>query len=234
MNKQSNSYTLLYIIGLVIVVGAALAFVSTTLKPLQQKNADADKMKQILMSVNVSPENIDELTDIYNNRVKGIVVNANGEIVDGIVAFDINVANESKEPVEKRRLPVYIYSDTEVGTKYILPMSGNGLWGPIWGYLAMNSDGKTVYGAYFSHQGETPGLGAEIEKEFFRDEFKGKELFDNDKFTPITVVKKGQAPAGDLHMVDGISGGTITSKGVGAMLDNCLSPYSKYLESLKK
>lgn len=98
----------------------------------------------------------------------------------------------------------------------------------------MNSDGKTVYGAYFSHQGETPGLGAEIEKDFFRNEFKGKELFENDRFTPIKVVKNGQATQGNLHEVDGISGGTITSKGVGTMLANCLSPYSKYLESLKK
>lgn len=234
MNKQSNSYTLLYIIGMVIIVGAALAIVSSTLKPLQQKNADADKMKQILLSVNVAPDNIDQLTAIYNERVKGMVTNADGSTEEGVVAFDVNVANESKKPVEDRLLPVYIYNDDEVGTKYILPMSGNGLWGPIWGYLALNSDGTTVYGAYFSHQGETPGLGAEIEKQFFRDEFKNKVLFENDKFTPITVVKAGQAPEDNPHMVDGISGGTITSKGVGAMLDNCLAPYSKYLETLKK
>ena len=113
-------------------------------------------------------------------------------------------------------------------------MNGNGLWGPIWGYLSLNVNGTTVYGAYFSHQGETPGLGAEIEKPFFQERFKGKVLFKNDRFLPIEIVKAGQHPLGNADYVDGISGGTITSKGVGAMLDNCLAPYRTYLETIKQ
>ena len=116
--------------------------------------------------------------------------------------------------------------------KYILPVYGAGLWGPIWGYVAFDADGSTIYGAYFAHQGETPGLGAEIEKPKFTDEFKGLNLFKDGQFMPIAVVKAGQKPQGGEDYVDGVSGGTITSKGVGAMLDNCLTPYKSYLESL--
>lgn len=234
MNKQSNTYTLLYIIGIVVVVGTALAIVSTTLKPRQQKNADADKMKQILLSVNVQPDNIDSLTAIFDRCVEGITIDAEGKITDGTKAFDINVANESKKAPDDRILPLYIFHNDEIGTKYIIPMNGNGLWGPIWGYLSLNADATTVYGAYFSHQGETPGLGAEIEKPFFRERFKGKTLFKNGRFLPIEIVKAGQHPAGDADYVDGISGGTITSKGVGAMIDNCLLPYRQYLEQKQK
>lgn len=233
MNKQSNSYTLLYIIGLVIIVGAALAVVATTLKPLQQKNIDADKMRQILMSVNCNPGSADSLTLIFNERVKGLTVNADGKKVDGVEAFDVDVAAQSKLPAAERILPLYIYNDTEIGTKYIIPMNGAGLWGPIWGYISLDDDCTTVYGAYFSHQGETPGLGAEIEKPFFRDRFKGKVLFKDNRFLPIEIVKAGVKPSGNADYVDGVSGGTITSKGVGAMLDNCLSPYKSYLETVK-
>lgn len=233
MNKQSNTYTLLYIIGIVLVVGTALAIVSTTLKPLQQKNAAADKMRQILMSVNLHTENIDSMTAIFNRCVDGITIDASGKTVDSTNAFDIDVAVESKKPADDRLLPLYIFNDNGIGTKYIIPMNGNGLWGPIWGYLSLNEDGSTIYGAYFSHQGETPGLGAEIEKPFFSDRFKGKHIFKDGQFLPIEVVKAGQHPQGAADYVDGISGGTITSKGVGSMIDNCLRPYRLYLENLK-
>jgi Na+-transporting NADH:ubiquinone oxidoreductase subunit C len=122
----------------------------------------------------------------------------------------------------------------DAGTKYILPLSGMGLWGPIWGYVSLDDDGSTVYGAFFGHQSETPGLGAEITKEAFTSQFPGKQMFKNGEFLPVTVVKKGQTPAGNEDYVDGISGGTITSKGVAAMLDECMQPYQTYLETLSK
>ena len=130
------------------------------------------------------------------------------------------------------RLPVYVCTLADGSRKYILPVYGAGLWGPIWGYVAVDSDGSTIYGAYFAHQGETPGLGAEIEKPAFSDHFEGRHLFKEGKFQPIEVVKKGMVPTDGADYVDGISGGTITSKGVGAMLDNCLTPYKKFLRSL--
>ena len=111
-----------------------------------------------------------------------------------------------------------------------MALHGAGLWGPLWGYLSVDSDKNTVYGADFSHQGETPGLGAEIAKPAFSNEFKGKKLFMDGTFKSIAVVKPGKSVAGQDY-VDGISGGTITSQGVQAMLFNSLNGYVKFLTS---
>ncbi|MDE7125565.1 MAG: NADH:ubiquinone reductase (Na(+)-transporting) subunit C, partial [Muribaculaceae bacterium] len=156
-----------------------------------------------------------------------------GEVI-GTDAFAVNVAAQSKiTDTDKRELPVYICTLSDGSTKYILPVYGAGLWGPIWGYVAIDSDGSSIYGAYFAHQGETPGLGAEIEKPAFSDQFADKKLFKNDIFMPVSVVKAGQKPQGNEDYVDGVSGGTITSKGVGAMLANCISPYEAYLSTIR-
>lgn len=233
MNKQSNTYTIIYIIALVLVVGSALALTAMALKPRQQENADADKKRQILAAVHITadPKDISSTFDKY--ITDQFIVDEAGERV-GDDAFAVNVANESKTVPEKRELPVYVCTLADKGeTKYILPVYGAGLWGPIWGYVALDSDGSTVYGAYFAHQGETPGLGAEIEKPAFSDQFEGKQMFKGDKYLPVTVVKAGQKPLGDEDYVDAVSGGTITSKGVAAMLNDCLTPYKNYLETLR-
>ncbi len=234
INKQSNVYTIVYITVMVVIVGAARAFTAMSLKEKQTENADADKMRQILQSVHLTTERATVVEDYKKYITSTIVVNSNGEQVEGADAFAINVANEAKKPADQRQLPVYICTLPDVGTKYIIPLAGMGLWGPIWGYVSLDSDGTTIYGAFFDHQGETPGLGAEITKPAFTDQFNGKEMFKNGLFLPVTVVKKGQVPQGDMDYVDGISGGTITSKGVGSMLDECLKPYKAYLESLSK
>lgn len=232
MNKQSNIYTIVYIIVLVVVVGTALAFTSLSLKERQQANADNDKRRQILASVNVAASP-DEITNEFNKYIIGqIVVNSTGDSI-GNDAFSIDIAKQVKEPADKRLLPIYICS-IDNSIKYIIPLYGAGLWGPIWGYISLNNDASTVYGAFFDHQGETPGLGAEITKEAFRSQFTGKEIFKADEFLPVTVVKAGQQPAGNEDYVNGISGGTITSKGVGSMLDDCLAPYRTYLETTRK
>ena len=232
MNKQSNSYTILYIIVLVLVVGSALALTAMALKPRQQENADADKKRQILASVHVVAE-ASEIASTFDKYVTDqFIVNEKGEHI-GDNAFAVNVANQSKEAAAERQLPVYVCTMPGDGaTKYILPVYGAGLWGPIWGYVALDADGSTVYGAYFAHQGETPGLGAEIEKPAFSGQFSGKHLIKDDTFRPIAVIKGGAVPQDGSDYVDGVSGGTITSKGVAAMLDKCLAPYSKFLESL--
>jgi len=230
MNKQSNIYTTIYIIVLVLIVGTALAVTSLSLRDRQEANANADKMKQILASVNITAGDSD-IASIFNQRItRQIVVNDKGQEIDG-KAFDINIAEEVKLPAGQRKLPVYV-CETDHGTKYILPAYGAGLWGPIWGYISINENGSEIYGAFFAHQGETPGLGAEIEKPAFRNEFKGLNLFKDGEFHPIAVVKTGQKPSGNEDYVNGISGGTITSKGVGSMIDNCLSPYKSFLENL--
>lgn len=238
INKQSNVYTIAYIIVAVIVVGAALAFTAMSLRDKQQANADADKMKQILRSVRVEVPQADLAATFDSMITSQLIVNSKGQVVataakgDASV-FSTDIAAQSKLPADERRLPVFMCRLDDGAVKYILPVYGAGLWGPIWGYVAIDADGSEIYGAYFSHASETPGLGAEIEKPFFQERFEGKQIVKDGRFIPVEIVKAGQRPADpDADYVDGISGGTITSKGVGAMLDNCLRPYAAYLETL--
>lgn len=234
MNKQSNIYTIVYIIVMVAAVGTALAFTAMSLRPKQVDNANADKMKQILASVRITPTPGEVTTDFEKYITAQFIVNEAGEKV-GDNAFGVDVAAESKiKDTADRKLPVYECRIAENDVKYIIPVYGAGLWGPIWGYVSFDSDGSTIYGAYFAHQGETPGLGAEIEKAAFSDQFVGKQVFKGGAFYPIEVVKAGQKPADESDYVDGISGGTITSKGVGSMLDNCLTPYKAFLQTLSE
>lgn len=233
LNKQSNIYTILYISVLVIVVGAVLAVTAMTLKSRQQSNADADKMKQILASVHVAVDDANVVRMFNELIVETPVVNSKGTIINDN-AFNVDVRQQAKiaDPAD-RKLPLYVCDLGEKGIKYIIPVAGNGLWGPIWGYIAIDSNGSTIYGAYFAHQSETPGLGAEIEKPAFCNQFNGKEMFKNGQFLPVAVLKKGlKAPKGEDY-VDAVSGGTITSKGVSAMLDQCMTPYKAYLEKLQ-
>lgn len=231
MNKQSNVYTVIYIIIMVVVVGVALAYTSMSLKDRQNDNVAADKMRQIISSLRIAPEEdvkaqfAEVITDQY-------LVNAQGERIDGD-AFAVNVANEVKKPAAERQLPVYEARVADGSLKYIIPVYGAGLWGPIWGYVALDDDASTIYGAFFNHEGETPGLGAEITKEAFSSQFQGKEMFKNGELVPVAVVKAGQTPTNGADYVDGISGGTITSKGVSAMLEDCFAPYNAFLQSIR-
>lgn len=233
MNRQSNSYTLIYSIGLVVLVGILLSVVYQVLKPMQDENIANDKKKQILAAVLIAPQEGESVSELYDNYIKeSYNVGLNGERLSvNIDPFDVNVSAEVKTNPEARILPIFV---AEVGKskKYIVPIYGAGLWGPIWGYVSFNSDGKTIYGAYYAHQGETPGLGAEIEKHTFQDQFKGKSVFNGEEFRPIAVVKVGQEPS-DREYVHGISGGTITSQGVSAMLENSLAPYKNFLNKLQ-
>lgn len=231
MNKQGNTYTLIYTAVMVIVVAFILAFAAIGLKPAQQKNIAIDKMSQILNSVNIvsTPENAQELYGKYIDD--SFVVDANGQLVKG-ESFSMNIADQLKLPESQRTLPIFICTDDSGSPKYIIPLSGTGLWGPIWGYISIENDGNTVYGAYFAHQGETPGLGAEIEKPHFQKQFQGKHFFIDGTFMPIAVEKAGHKPQNGADYVDAVSGGTITSKGVQSMLQSCVEPYAQFLESL--
>ncbi len=232
INKESKLYTIIYIVVLVVVVGSALALTSISLKDKQIENANAAKMGQILASVNIFPPQ-DSISAYYTRFItETCVVDQAGQTIPGGDAFAVNVQQQAAAPADGRELPVFVCTLADGAKKYILPIYGAGLWGPIWGYISVDADGSTIYGAYFAHQGETPGLGAEIEKPAFSDQFRGCHLFKNGVFMPVAVVKAGQHPAGDEDYVDGISGGTITSRGVGAMIDNCLTPYQNFLKTL--
>ena len=177
MNRQGNLYTIIYIVALVVVVGAALAFTSISLKDRQQANVEADKMAQILASVQITPEPGQVIDDYKRFITDTYCVDMQGNRIEGATAaFDVDVDAQSKEAPDKRLLPVYECTLDDGSVKYIMPMYGAGLWGPIWGYISVDADGSTIYGTYFAHQGETPGLGAEIEKPKFREQFDGKHL----------------------------------------------------------
>ncbi|MCM1370052.1 MAG: NADH:ubiquinone reductase (Na(+)-transporting) subunit C [Candidatus Amulumruptor caecigallinarius] len=233
MNRQSNTYTIIYAAILVAVVGVVLSMVYQALRPQQEENISNDTKRQILAAALITPDNGQSVSDLYAEHIRTtFIVNSKGEKVDsGKDPFKVNIALESKKPTDERELPVFVCSTTD-GDKYILPVYGSGLWGPIWGYVALDSNGDTIYGAYFAHQGETPGLGAEIEKPTFSGQFKGKNIFNAaGGFTSVKVVKAGQEPSEGSY-VHAVSGGTITSQGVQKMLVNSLQPYSEFLKNL--
>ncbi len=230
MDRQGNTFTFIYASVMVVVVAALLAFVSQSLKPIQEKNVEIAKKIDILKSVKIISTSKDAEKK-YEENVgdNSFVINYSGEKIDG-EAFAVNMEKEVKKDFEDRKYPVYV-STINGEKKFIVQVRGKGLWGPIWGYISFNSDKKTIYGATFGHKGETPGLGAEIEKSEFQAQFVGKTIFDKDgKFTSVQV-NKSVDTSKDPHAVDAISGGTITSKGVEAMLQDCLSGYEKFLKN---
>lgn len=225
----SNRYIFIYSAVMVIIVAVFLTLVSIGLKPQQEFNIRVEKMQNILSSVNVptTKENAEELFNKYIIDQK--VYDINGNEKNDIKAFDVNVEEESKKPEEKRLLPIYVCKLEDGSQKYIIPMYGKGLWGPIWGYISLNDDKNTIYGAFFDHKGETPGLGAEIATPEFQKQFVGKKIFDdNGNFVSVKAIKGGAAPD-DVHGVNAITGGTITSKGLTKMLFDEIKPYQNIL-----
>jgi Na+-transporting NADH:ubiquinone oxidoreductase subunit C len=230
MDKQGNTYTFIYATVMVVVVAALLAYVADTLKAPQVKNEEIAKKIQILQSVNIASDATDAEAK-YEKYIgtNAYVLNLNGEKQSGD-AFKVDMAKELKKKPIDRAYPIYECNHPD-GKKYIIPLRGKGLWGPIWGYISLNVDKKTIFGATFGHKGETPGLGAEIDKDWFQKPFQGKPIYDqNGMFTSIQVNKSGTGK-GTNHEVDAISGGTITSKGLEAMLNNCLRGYDKFLKN---
>ncbi len=226
MNRQGNIYTILYAVVLVVVVAALLAVVALWLQPTQYENIENEKRQNILRSVKIesTAENSKTLFDKY--ITKQFIINANGEETKG-EAFKVDLAKEVKKPCLDRQLPVYV-ATIDGTTKYVLPVRGTGLWGPVWGYVSLNGDKNTVFGTVFNHKGETPGLGAEISTESFCVQFDGKTIFDQEHLVSILVKKGGHATG--PHEVDAISGGTITSKGVERMLRDYLTCYESFLK----
>lgn len=177
----------------------------------------------------------DEIEATYAKSIQELVVNAKGEEVSTITPADIVLKDEMLKPPGDRHLPLYVYTDQHQVKRYIIPMQGTGLWGPIWGFISLESDFNTVYGSFFAHKSETPGLGAEISESFFQKQFEGKKIMgDDNRFISVRVVKKAaKVPFGNEHRVDGISGGTITSNGTDLMLRTWIEMYLPYFETLK-
>lgn len=222
MKTNSNSYTIIYAAVMVVIVAFMLAFVSSSLRDRQNRNVEFDTKKQILSALNV--RNVEDVENTYKKYVKqDMLMQADGTLTENQDGFSTAYEKEVKT---NKRFHVFV-AEKDGDTKYVFPVYGTGLWGAIWGYVALNSDKNTVYGVYFSHASETPGLGAEIATEHFQTLFYGKKAVDNGQIV-LGVVKNGKVENPECQ-VDGISGGTITSDGVNLMLKNCLSNYKNFL-----
>ena len=239
MKSFSNTYIFVFSLVMVTIVAVLLSFVATQLKPRQQMNIEIERKQDILRSVGkaellgevgdkntyVNEEFTQYITDSY-------VVNFEGERVDAD-AFEVTLEMEIevRKPREERNYPVFIFSENGE-TKFVVPVRGKGLWGPIWGYVSFQEDLNTISGAVFDHQGETPGLGSDINMPWFQEPFAGKTIFNEQgDFVSVMVVKGGADP-GDPHGVDAITGGTITSKGLEAMLADCLEGYINHFQEI--
>ena len=229
----------IYTFGLImtVLVALVLAGFRTITADKAAENEDIFNKREILATVaaplqKATGKSIGELSDqdvleIFNNSVEQILVNTSGQKVEQDFSA-LDLAKEYKKPEDTRVYPVNVF-DLDGEAYYVFSVRGNGLWDAIWGNIALGSDLNTVTGASFDHAGETPGLGAEIKDNAgWKSQFKGKKIYDGDKFVSI-IVRKGGAVNPD-HDVDGLSGATITGDGVTKMLWNGLKAYEPFIE----
>lgn len=231
LDTNSDIYAIIYSAVVVVIVAFLLAGVSSLLSPKQQDNIRLDKKKQILASLN--ERNLADAAAKYDELIKAdYIVNAEGNVVAQEGGFEVK-----NEDVNDGNLPLYI-AEIDGARKYIIPMTGNGLWGGIWGYIALNDDCNTIYGVYFSHASETPGLGAEIAGDKFQNRFTKdkdgnaivKKVYDENGNVALAV-EKGKGVAGEDYHIDAVSGATITCSGLQVMLETKLAPYYNYLKN---
>ncbi len=232
LNVNSNAYIIMYSCLMVIIVAFLLAFVSSTLKPAQDLNMALDKKKQVLAALGIRGLSDQESTDKYAEVVKA----------DAILDVDGNTINEGTPGGEKAgfalnsadykagKLALFV-CDVDGERKYVVPVYGMGLWGAIWGYVAVNEDGSKVCGAYFNHASETAGLGADIkDSKAWQDKFIGKTIYAADGTPALKVVKASELKNPESE-VDGLTGATLTCNGVSEMLQE---GFEKYRKAIKK
>ena len=193
-DTNSNRYIFLYATMLIVVVAVLLTVTALWLQPFQDRNAKNEKRINILKAAGVSDVNANNAALLFEKHCTAEFL-----------------LDENGNPTENEGLPVFVI-DRQTS---VIPMQGNGLWGPIWGYIAIASDGKTVVGVSFDHKSETPGLGGEITTEKFQSQFAGKQIMNNGSLVPVEF--------------DAITGATKTSNGVKEMIDKTLEMYSSYL-----
>ena len=251
MDRNSNTYTILFASLVVVVSATLLALVVNVLKPLQEKNVRQEKMTDILYTIGYDKETLNqkaiaegfklsyETIENYFNKffTKQYALRADGTIDESVNAFDINMKTEVKKPVEEQRFPIFI-AEVDGKKYYVIPLYGKGLWDDIWGYIALEEDLNTVKGVKFGHKGETPGLGAEITKKWFENQFIGEKIYDKDgTFRGITLLKGNKDPENkdkEDHEVDAISGSTLTSNGVTDMIQERLKHYVPFFDKMRK
>jgi Na+-transporting NADH:ubiquinone oxidoreductase subunit C len=240
---DKNSYTLIFAIGMVIVVGSLLAFTASSLKPLITKNKQLEKQQNILyaMGVNNNTEtsavfvSTDEAPVKFNEFIKQQLVIEGDKVSEDTEAYLIDVKKEQAKAKDGqvRRLPLFV-GEKEGEKFYIVPIRGKGLWDAVWAYIAMDKD-MVIQGAYFDHKGETAGLGANIKERYFMDDFIGEHLMNNGQFKGVAISKSNADPLNKDktdNEVDAIAGATITGDGVAAMIKSELRKYVPYFKTL--
>lgn len=229
----------IYTFGLImtVVVALLLAGFRTATADTASRNEDIFNKREILGTIAgpladagkpLAEITDDEVLEIFDQQVQQLVVNSQGEILEGVNATEVDLANERKKPEAQRRYPINVF-DLNGERYYVLSVRGSGLWDAIWGNLALESDLNTIVGASFDHAGETPGLGAEIKDNAgWKSQFEGKKIYDGNQLVGINV-RKGGAVDPD-HDVDGLSGATVTADGVTDMIWEGLNAYKPYIE----
>lgn len=233
---HSNFQTFRFAIIVTLVCSLLLASAATFLKPLQEENVSLDIKKNILKAAGItSPEEVksrEEILQLYSENIQENVIDESGNAIDGVSPNDIDPKDT------KGMLAIYKWINGDQVNAYIIPISGKGLWSTLYGYLAIEPDGKTIKGITFYQHGETPGLGGEVEKQWFTDNFIGKQ-FINKKgdLVSVTIVRgkvKDKVPEDEYyHNVDGISGATLTGRGVNKFLKADLLSYEPFFKKLR-
>jgi Na+-transporting NADH:ubiquinone oxidoreductase subunit C len=248
MEKRTdkNLYTLLFATGMVVVVGSLLAFLASSLKPRINENKRIEKQQNILYAMGVHENEGNSVAFVEDSKVASefskyiktqLVITDGLNITEDNDAYLIDIKKEQAKAKagESRKLPLFV-GEKDGKTFYVAPIRGKGLWDAVWAYIAMDEN-MIVQGAYFDHQAETAGLGANIKQRFFMDDFIGEHLLDeNGVFKGITVSKSNADPTNkikDDNEVDAIAGATITGDGVSAMIKKDLKLYQPYFENLK-
>lgn len=244
---DKNSYTIIFSIIMVLVVGSLLAGIAQGLRSKIDLNERYEKMQNILYAMGVDHNegdgdvtfvSTDEVEEEFSKYIKKQLVIQGDSATEDSEAYLIDIKKEetkAKDAAYQRRLPLFI-GEKDGKTMYIVPMRGKGLWDAIWGYVAVD-DSFVVQGIFFDHKGETPGLGAEIKQRYFMDDFEGEALLDNDVFKGISVAKGNNDPLNERkndQKVDAIAGSTITGNGVTAMIKKDVAMYIPYLKKLKE
>ena len=244
--QRSNTYVILFSLVLTIILGGLLSLASVGLRPAQKKAEEFAKKRQILSAV-IDIQQVPDIVSVYNSRISSYLVNANGETVeqngptgDPLRAEDLDIEKEFKKAPDQRLYPVYRFhteGNPDNIEAYILAMYGKGLWNDIWGYIALETDMNTVAGIVFDHKGETAGLGSRITERGVLERYKGKKIFDDSGVIMSVSMLKGEnnKPVSiDDHNINGLSGATITAKGVNYMMIDYLNCYLPLIENLKK
>ena len=229
---RSNTYTLIFTSLITLFLGFVLSFAATNLKSRQEINIEIDMKKNILSALGIEPKrtkkwSIEEVNEVYEKYINGIVLDKNGNKTDKNPK-DIDADKDNNF------FPIYLHEVNEKILGYVIPISGKGLWATLYGYFAIETDCKTAKGITFYKHGETPGLGGEVEKSWFKNNFIGKKFVDeNNSLVGIQVLKGSvdETSKEAYRQVDGISGATITSKGLEVFLKEDLKKYEPYFKT---